>query len=280
MVNQSDFQKMLNVLSILRMEKELDDMAAHRLSIAPEHEARVRRLIQELPDYGASPEEFAMAEDQYYDEITMLRSAFPVWLSKLDHHKRSLSALHKAISYDYSCILVGSKEQQEAVWNEASQWREVTRWLQGGVTMKVVNVDASGLTYDQPGGGRDFFARVAQALGIDPDMRNDYLPLAYLKILSQIRGHVYNLTDENHPTEDHRYRSAVEYVFMVEELDPKLGGFIFCNLRDELWNTPGVRWVTRATLEESKFFLRPPLDFFDRQINLATGEIRGANYSR
>ena len=283
MDSQEDFAKMLQVLSIDRMVRELDQMASYGLKLPLEQDQRVRTLRQKLPPMGAAPEDFARAEGKNHHEIAALRKLFPSWMAQLDHGPRSIDQLKRELSLCYSVLVVGSQKKQEDLWEQLAQWTTVERELFSSDSppevAQLITVDAAGLAYGSSAAVRDLLGRVVSALGVEPIVRqSDYLPLAHLTILEQLRGHIYELAErDNMPA---RRYIPVKYIFMVKNLEPQLGGWFFCNMRDDLWNTPGCKWVAFADEAGANSLLRQPPDFFDRELSLATGMVTAAHYSR
>ena len=175
----------------------------------------------------------------------------------LDHRPRTITKLRKMLSSRENVLLIGSSEETTSVIESTGEGS-----LPDFVS-KISVVSASGLVYGE-GGPHKLFLRVAEALGVTDINLGDYEPLQYQRVLDAIEG------DYPYPPMSAKRSEYPTTYVMVPDCEPRLAGFICCNLRDSLWQLP-LQWVWATPEVGTPEILRPPPDFFTRQIDLDTG---------
>jgi len=250
-----------------RIKSETRDVALSGVGyVDSAYAERLRACLNKLPRLGA-PESFFLAlPDDAVTEARGLVAEAPDAFLGLDHRPRIVTKTAKMLHDRYNVILLGGRDETTSVIEDISQ-----ATLPGFVAKTTV-VSAAGLSYGE-GGPHKLFLRVAEALGVRDINLGDYEPLQYQRILDAIEG------DYPYPPFGATRSEYLATYVMIPDCEPRLAGFICCNLRDSLWQLP-IKWVW--AVEETGAFeiLRPPTDFFDRQIDMATGFDHFPSYGR
>ena len=254
------------IARIERIERELRDARLHGLKPDEEYAERLRLCLSRLPRLGAPSELLLAIPNADLEEAKACTTIAAAAFLGLDHRERATEKLQTALKNHDNVILVGPAEETADV---------VTGLKEGPLperVAKVVYVDASGPTVAEHG-AYEVLRRAGEALGVTDVELGDYAGLWYQSVLNAIEGEY-----PHPPFGALRSENPATYV-IVQNCDPKLAGFICCNLRDSLWQLP-IKWVWTTEKAGAPMILRMPGDFFNQQVNLDTGFDSGPQYRR
>jgi hypothetical protein len=255
---------------IARMERlvnEIRDSRKHHLQIDADYSQKMEECLQCLPRMGAPDDLLLAIPDEQIAVAEALITEASRQFAKHDHRHRVVPKLRRNMSQHNQILLVGPADQAASVIREASEGQPPEN------VTKIVKVDASGLSHDRQE-GYELFLRVAHMLGVPGEIKlDDYKGFRYLQVMWAINAEFPN------PPVFASYSDYPATYVVIQNCDPRLAGFICCNLRDEMWQLP-LRWIWTIDDENASWILSRPSDFFNRQIDIATGFDHFPNYNR
>jgi len=257
-MDREAMERSLLTARLERIESEMREVALSGVGrVDSPYAERLQGCLNKLPRLGAPSDYFLALPTELIAEAEAVLADAPGSFRGLDHKPRTIAKVRKALSSRENVLLVGPSGETTHVI-EATGQAELPEFV-----AKIVIVSAAGLTYGD-GGPHKLFLRVAEALDVRDIDLGDYEPLQYQRVLDAIEA------DYPYPPRNTQRADCPTTYVLVPDCEPRLAGFICCNIRDPLWQLP-LKWVWAVEESGASEILRPPPDFFTRQIDLATG---------